>query len=76
MPLREPIGRFANGTVRGIDPEAGAYFRDVGDHLARTAETVDELARTVVHVVADLDRPSIRRRVARWGGRDASQRNR
>ena len=43
MPLREPIGRFANGTVRGIDPEAGAYFRDVGDHLARTAETVDEL---------------------------------
>ena len=43
MPLREPIGRFTNGTVRGIDVEASAYFRDVGDHLSRTAETVDEL---------------------------------
>ena len=27
------------GSIR----EAGPYFRDVGDHLARTAETVDEL---------------------------------
>jgi magnesium transporter len=43
LPLRDPIGRFANGTVHGIDREAGPYFRDVGDHLARTAETVDEL---------------------------------
>ncbi len=43
LPLRDPIGRFANGTVRGIDREAGPYFRDVGDHLARTSETVDEL---------------------------------
>ncbi|QBR91138.1 magnesium/cobalt transporter CorA [Nocardioides euryhalodurans] len=43
MPLREPVGRFANGMVRGIDPEAGAYFRDVGDHLARAAATIDEL---------------------------------
>jgi len=43
LPLRDPIGRFANGTVHGIDREAAPYFRDVGDHLARTAETVDEL---------------------------------
>jgi len=43
MPLREPVARFANGTVRGIDVEAAAYFRDVGDHLSRTADTVDEL---------------------------------
>lgn len=43
MPLRDPVSRFTAGAVRGVDPEAGTYFRDVGDHLARVAETVDSL---------------------------------
>ncbi len=43
LPLRDPIGRFANGTVHGIDRDSAPYFRDVADHLSRTAETVDEL---------------------------------
>ena len=43
LPLRDPIGRFATGTVHGIDRDAAPYFRDVGDHLSRCAETVDEL---------------------------------
>ncbi|MCW2780789.1 MAG: corA [Marmoricola sp.] len=43
LPLREPISRFATGTVPGIDPEAGPYFRDVGDHLAKVAEIADGL---------------------------------
>ena len=43
MPLREPIGRFTAGVVDGIHPDAAPYFRDVGDHLARIAETVDNL---------------------------------
>jgi len=43
MPLREPINRFTTGVVRGIDPEAGPYFRDVGDHLARVSESIDNL---------------------------------
>ncbi len=43
LPLREPIHRFATGTVHGIDPEAGPYFRDVGDHLTRVAESIDNL---------------------------------
>lgn len=43
LPLREPIGRFTAGMVRGIDPEAAPYFRDVGDHLARVADNVDNL---------------------------------
>jgi magnesium transporter len=43
MPLREPITRFTTGVVRGIDPEAGPYFRDVGDHLARVSESIDNL---------------------------------
>jgi magnesium transporter len=43
LPLREPMRQFANGMVKGIDPEAMPFFRDVGDHLARTAETIDAL---------------------------------
>jgi magnesium transporter len=43
LPLREPVHRFATGAVRGIDSEAAPYFRDVADHLARVAETIDEL---------------------------------
>ncbi len=43
LPLREPINRFATGVVHGIDPEAGPYFRDVGDHLTRVAESIDTL---------------------------------
>jgi magnesium transporter len=43
LPLREPINRFVTGGVRGIDPEAAPYFRDVADHLARVSEAVDNL---------------------------------
>jgi magnesium transporter len=42
-PLREPINRFTSGTVPGIDAQAGPYFRDVGDHLSRVSEAVDNL---------------------------------
>jgi magnesium transporter len=43
LPLRDPVHRFATGAVRGIDSEAAPYFRDVADHLARVAETIDGL---------------------------------
>jgi len=29
--------------VRGIDADAAPYFRDVADHLARVADTIDDL---------------------------------
>ncbi|MCW2783693.1 MAG: corA [Marmoricola sp.] len=44
LPLRDPVGRFASGAARGIDPEAAPYFRDVADHLAQVADTIDDLA--------------------------------
>ena len=43
LPLRDPVNKFATGAVRGIDPAAGPYFRDVADHLDRVAETMDGL---------------------------------
>jgi magnesium transporter len=43
LPLREPMRRFAAGSVPGIDENAAPFFRDVLDHLNRVAETVDGL---------------------------------
>jgi len=43
LPLREPMRRFTAGTVPGVLPEAGPFFRDVGDHLAVASEQIDTL---------------------------------
>ena len=43
LPLRDPVNRFATGAVHGIDREAAPYFRDVGDHLSRCADAIDQL---------------------------------
>jgi magnesium transporter len=43
LPLREPMRQAALGVVTGMDPEAAPFFRDVADHLARVAETIDNL---------------------------------
>jgi magnesium transporter len=38
FPLREPIGRFAAGAM---PEDTQPYFRDIGDHLSRVAESID-----------------------------------
>jgi magnesium transporter len=43
MPLREPMRRFAEARVPGIEKESGPFFRDVLDHLNQAAETVETL---------------------------------
>jgi magnesium transporter len=43
FPLKEPMRQIAEGLVDGIDTEAMPFFRDVYDHVARTAETIDGL---------------------------------
>ncbi|HET8559022.1 MAG TPA: magnesium/cobalt transporter CorA [Marmoricola sp.] len=43
LPLRDPIQRFTDGAVVGVDGEAAPYFRDVGDHLARVAGATEDL---------------------------------
>ncbi|MEV7396339.1 magnesium/cobalt transporter CorA [Aeromicrobium sp. NPDC092404] len=39
-PLKEPIMRFAQGTM---PEDSRPYFRDIGDHLARAAEAIDAI---------------------------------
>ena len=43
LPLREPMNKFATGTVSGVHRDAGPYFRDVADHLTRVTETIETL---------------------------------
>ena len=43
LPLREPMRKFADGQVPGVEREAGPFFRDVLDHLTQAAEVVDSL---------------------------------
>ena len=43
LPLREPLYRIATGAVPAVPESATPFFRDVSDHLARAAETVDSL---------------------------------
>ena len=43
LPLREPLVELAGGGVPSVTEQAAPFFRDVADHLARAAETVDSL---------------------------------
>jgi magnesium transporter len=42
-PLREPMKRFAAGSVAGVTQEAAPFFRDVADHVVRVSEAIDSL---------------------------------
>lgn len=42
-PLREPMKRFAAGSVPLITQESAPFFRDVTDHLLRISENVETL---------------------------------
>jgi len=43
LPLRDPVLRLASGDLPAVPEKAAPFFRDVSDHLARAAETVDSL---------------------------------
>jgi magnesium transporter len=42
-PLKEPMKRFATGSVPAVTQEAAPFFRDVADHLIRVSETIETL---------------------------------
>ncbi len=42
-PLKDPMQRFASGSVPGVTREAAPFFRDVTDHVERVSESIDAL---------------------------------
>jgi magnesium transporter len=42
-PLREPMKRFATGSVPFVTQEAAPFFRDVTDHVMRVSESIETL---------------------------------
>ncbi len=61
LPLGPPLMRLVDGTVPGIEPEAGHFFRDVHDHLLRAADSIEGHDRLLSDVLqADLARVSLR----------------
>ena len=71
-PLRDPMGRFASGSVYGVPAETAPFFRDVLDHVVRVSETVtalDDLLSAALN--AHLARVSVQqnddmRRISAW----------
>jgi magnesium transporter len=42
-PLREPMKRFATGSVAFVTQDASPFFRDVADHVIRVSEGIETL---------------------------------
>jgi magnesium transporter len=42
-PLREPMKRFATGSVPFVTQDAAPFFRDVADHVVRVSESIENL---------------------------------
>jgi magnesium transporter len=42
-PLRDPMKRFAGGSVDFVTKEAAPFFRDVADHLIRVSDSIETL---------------------------------
>ncbi len=42
-PLREPMKRFATGSVPLVAQESAPFFRDVADHVIRVSESIESL---------------------------------
>ncbi len=42
-PLREPMKRFATGSVAFVTQESSPFFRDVADHVVRVSESIETL---------------------------------
>jgi len=57
LPLGAPLQRLVTGTVPGIDPATGPFFRDVHDHMLRAADAIEGHDRLLSDVLqADLAR--------------------
>jgi magnesium transporter len=61
LPLSAPLHRLATGAVPGINKAASTYFRDVHDHVLRTADAIESHDRLLSDVLqADMSRLGVR----------------
>jgi magnesium transporter len=61
LPLSAPLQRLADGDVAGVPTAAQPYFRDVHDHMLRTADGIEGHDRLLSDVLqADLARVAVR----------------
>ncbi|MEU1308650.1 magnesium and cobalt transport protein CorA [Streptomyces cinnamoneus] len=51
-PLAEPVARLAGAGLPFVDERSRPFFRDVGDHLTRTNESVDGLDRLLSDILS------------------------
>jgi magnesium transporter len=60
FPLKEPMRQLADGAVERIDQDSRPFFQDVYDHVARTADAIDELDSLLTNALqAHLARVSV-----------------
>ena len=71
-PLREPMKRFATGSVAFVTQDAAPFFRDVADHVTRVSEQTDGLDALLTSALnAHLARVSVQqnddmRKISAW----------
>jgi magnesium transporter len=64
VPLIRPLDRLTMGLVAGVDPDTAPYFRDVHDHVQRTAEAIETHDRLLNDVLqADIAMVALRQSV-------------
>lgn len=72
VPLAMPLRELAEARVPGVDPEIGAYLRDVSDHLTQASERITGFAELLDSVLsANLAQLTVRqntdlRRISAW----------
>jgi magnesium transporter len=74
LPLQRPLAGLAAGQSAVMPKEIRKYFRDVNDHLARTAEQVmyfDDVLNSILSArlaQVSVDQNNDMRKIAAWAG--------
>jgi magnesium transporter len=79
MPLQRPLGALVSEQSALVPPEIRRYFRDVQDHVSRTAEQIgsfDELLNSILQArlaQVSVDQNNDMRKIAAWAAIAAVQ---
>jgi magnesium transporter len=74
MPLLDAIGKLYGGRVPMVCSGVQHYFRDVADHLARIATSIDAIRETIATAIqvnlsmVTIEESEVNKRLAAWAG--------